>query len=153
MPIEIGRPAPSFSALGADGRRVSSADYLGKQTLVVFFYPKDGTSVCTKEACAFRDAYQDFVEAGAAVIGVSADSDDSHRSFAAGHRLPYTLLSDRDGALRKLFGVGKTLGLIPGRVTFVIDKAGTVRHVFSALLASDRHVVEALATVRNLAKS
>ena len=81
---------------------------------MLFFYPKDGTAVCTKEACSFRDAYEDFVQAGAVVIGVSSDSAESHQAFASGHRLPFVLLADADGSLRKAFGVPKTLGIMPG---------------------------------------
>ena len=92
---------------------------------MLFFYPKDGTAVCTKEACSFRDAYEDFVQAGAAVIGVSSDSTKSHQAFAGGHQLPFVLLSDADGSLHKAFGVPKTLGIMPGRVTYVIDKEGS----------------------------
>jgi peroxiredoxin Q/BCP len=148
--IRIGDQAPELTFTTHRGDELSLADFHGKQAVVVFFYPKDGTPVCTKEACSFRDAYEDFVQAGAAVIGVSSDSDDSHRLFASQHRLPYHLVSDERGRLRKAFGVPKTMGLLPGRVTYVIDKQGTVRHVFSSQLAADRHVQEALETVRKL---
>ena len=148
--IQPGDRAPNFTAPTQTGQSVSLTDYRDKQAVVLFFYPRDGTAVCTAEACAFRDAYEDFVQAGAAVIGVSSDSLESHRQFAAGHRLPFLLVSDADGALRKLFGVPKTLGLLPGRVTYVIDSAGIVRHVFSAQFTADRHVTEALQIVRSL---
>jgi peroxiredoxin Q/BCP len=131
---------------------VALSEFLGSKAVVLFFYPKDGTVVCTKEACSFRDAYEDFVQAGAVVIGVSSDSTENHRAFASGHRLPFILLADADGYLRKAFGVPKTLGIMPGRVTYVIDKEGIVRHVFSSQFAADRHVAEALAVVRRLAK-
>ena len=108
------------------------AEFRGNKTVVLFFYPKNGTAVCTKEACSFRDAYEDFFQAGAVVIGVSSDSLESHQAFASGHRLPFLLVADTDGRLRKAFGVRKTLGFLPGRVTYVIDKAGVVRHIFSA---------------------
>lgn len=150
--LQIGDRAPDFTAIAQDGRQVSLNDYLGKQTLVVFFYPKDGTSICTKEACGFRDAYEDFVGAGAAVIGVSSDSEKSHRHFAEKRQLPYTLLSDSDKSLRRAFRVPNTWGIFPGRVTYVIDKTGVVRHVFNAQFTADRHVQEALAIVRRLAE-
>ena len=118
--------------------------------MVLFFYPKDGSPVCTKEACAFRDAYEDFVEAGAVVIGVSGDSEAQHQAFASNHRLPFTLVSDADGSVRKAFGVPKSMGLLPGRVTYVIDSEGIVRHVFSSQFAADRHVKEALEVIRKL---
>ena len=151
--IEVGDRAPEFTLPAQAGDQVSLADYRGRQTVVLFFYPKDESPVCTKEACSFRDAYEDFVQAGAAVLGVSSDSAESHQAFASGHRLPFVLLSDADGALRKAFGVPKTLGFLPGRVTYVIDKEGIVRHVFSSQFSTDRHVAEALAVVRQLAQS
>lgn len=130
---------------------VRVCDLYGDRPVVLFFYPKDNSLVCTKEACAFRDAYEDFVAAGATVVGVSGDSEESHRAFAQQHRLPFLLATDADGALRRAFGVGKTLGLIPGRVTFVIDREGVVRHVFRGQFVADRHVREALEAVRKLA--
>lgn len=145
--IQVGDRAPEFSATTADGKTVRLADYLGKRAVVLFFYPKDGTPVCTQEACAFRDSYEQFVEAGAEVLGVSADSDESHREFSQQHRLSFPLISDADGKLRALFGVPKTLGLFPGRVTYVIDPEGIVRLVFSAQLASAEHVQRALSAV------
>ena len=142
--LQIGDRAPDFSATAHNGQRIALSDYRGQRGLVLFFYPKDGTSVCTKEACAFRDAYEKFAEAGADVVGVSSDTDEKHREFAAQHQLSFPLISDADGALRKAFDVRKTLGLIPGRVTYVIDKDGIIRHIYSALLASDEHVRQAL---------
>jgi peroxiredoxin Q/BCP len=148
----LNQPAPDFTRQAHNGQQVRLADYRGKSVVVLYFYPKDGTPVCTKEACAFRDAYEEFTKLGAVVIGVSDDSLDRHRTFAASRALPFLLLSDDDGALRKAYQVPKTLGLLPGRVTFVIDKAGIVRHVFSAMLLADRHVAEALAMVRELVR-
>ncbi len=113
---------------------------------------KDGTAVCTKEACSFRDAYE-VCPSRAEVIGVSSDSAKKHQAFASGHRLPFLLLSDAGGELRKAFGVPRTLGFLPGRVTYVIDKDGVVRHVFNSQFAADRHISEALAVVRQLAGS
>ena len=132
------------------GEQVLLEDYQGKHPVVVFFYPKDGTAVCTKEACSFRDAYEDFTQAGAVVIGISSDSEARHQSFAKKHGLPFLLVSDQDGAARRAFGVPKTAGVLPGRVTYVIDMEGVVRHIFSSQLAADRHVDEALEVVRNL---
>lgn len=149
--IQIGDRIPDISAVAQDGTRITLADYRGRQPVVVFFYPKDGTAICTKEACAFRDAFEDFVAAGAAVIGVSGDSEASHREFASAHRLPFHLLSDNDGALLKKFGVPKTLGVMPGRVTYVIDRDGIVRHIFNSQFSAGRHVEVALEIVRQLA--
>jgi peroxiredoxin Q/BCP len=145
--IEVGQRAPEFSLPDANGKPVSLADLSGKP-VVLYFYPKDDTPGCTKEACSFRDQYQDFQDAGAVVIGVSSDSSESHRKFAAKHRLPFTLLADRGGEVRKRYGVPATLGLLPGRVTFVIDARGVVRHVFNSQLDATRHVAEALGTLR-----
>ncbi len=128
--IGVGNVAPDFTLPSQAGRQVSLAEFRGSKAVVLFFYPKDGTAICTKEACSFRDAYEDFVQAGAVVMGVSSDPVDSHQAFASCHRLPFLLLSDADSSLRKAFGVPKTLGLLPGRVTYVIDKQGVVRHVF-----------------------
>jgi thioredoxin-dependent peroxiredoxin len=149
--IIVGDRAPEFTVQSHTGQEISLADYRGKNAVVLYFYPKDGTTICTKEACSFRDAYEDFVQAGAVVIGVSSDSAESHQSFAASHRLPFVLLTDEDGSLRKAFGVSKTLGIMPGRVTYVIDKDGVVRHIFNSQFAAERHVAEALNIVRELA--
>jgi peroxiredoxin Q/BCP len=150
--IHVGDRAPDFTLPSQTGAQVSLAEFRGNKAVVLFFYPKDGTVVCTKEACAFRDAYEDFVQAGAVVIGVSSDSAESHQTFASGHQLPFVLLADTDGSLRGSFGVPKTWGLMPGRVTYIIDKEGVVRHIFSSQFAADRHVSEALIIVRQLAR-
>ena len=135
MPIPaIGEPAPPFTATAHTGQSVSLADYEGKQVVVLYFYPRDGTSVCTTEACAFRDAYAEFTAAGAAVIGVSDNSIEQHRRFVDQRQLPFLLVSDDAGALRKAYGVPKLLGFLPGRTTFVIDKAGIVRLRFHVTL-------------------
>ena len=148
--LKIGDRAPDFTLPSQDGKPVSLADFRGKNAVVLFFYPKDESPICTKEACSFRDAYEDFVQAGATVIGVSSDSAESHQSFAEHHRLPFLLLADTDGSLRKSFGVPKTLGVMPGRVTYVIDKEGTVRLLFNSQLSAAEHVAEALKMVRQL---
>lgn len=142
---------PDVTLPGKDGD-VRLHDLLGK-TLVIYFYPKDETAGCTAEACSFRDSYEDFKAAGAEVIGISADSVASHDKFAAHHRLPFVLLSDPAAAARKAFGVGKTLGLLPGRATFVFDKQGVVRHVFESQLRFGKHVTEALDTVKRLERA
>src|SRR5580704_12074967 len=144
--LQVGDRAPDFSATTHDGKRLRLSDYPGKRGLVLFFYPKDGTPICTKEACAFRDSYAQFIEAGAEVIGVSGDSDERHRAFTQQHKLSFPLISDADGSLRKAFAVRKTMGLFPGRVTYVIDKEGIIRHIFSAQFASEEHVRQALTT-------
>jgi thioredoxin-dependent peroxiredoxin len=149
-PIQVGDRAPEFTVTASDGRRVSLAEFRGNHAVVVFFYPRDNTSVCTQEACAFRDAYEDFQQAGAVVIGVSSDSEETHRSFAASQRLPYLLVADVDGSLRRAFGVPNSLLILPGRVTYVIDRDGIVQHIFNALFQARQHMEEALRTVRAL---
>ena len=150
--ISVGDRTPDFSRTDQNGRAIQLADFRGERAVVLFFYPADESPVCTREACAFRDAFQDFVAAGAAVIGVSGDSLERHRQFADRHQLPFHLISDADGSLREAFGVPKSLGLLPGRVTYVIDMEGRVRHLFNAQLAAERHVQEALLTVRKIAE-
>lgn len=149
--IQVGQRAPDISGVAQGGERVALSDYLGQQAVVLYFYPQDGTAICTAQACAFRDAYEDFVQAGAVVIGVSSDSEKSHETFASSKRLPFLLLSDDSGALRQAFGVPKTLWLLPGRVTYVIDKQGIVRHIFNSPFSAGKHVTEALAIVKKLA--
>jgi peroxiredoxin Q/BCP len=145
--IGVGDVAPDFALPDQAGRTVRLGDYRGKQPVVLYFYPKDDTPGCTKEACSFRDHYEDFRGAGAEVIGVSSDTGESHARFVAKYRLPFVLVSDRDGAVRKRYGVKATLGLLPGRVTFVIDREGVVRHVFNSQLQATQHVAEAMAAL------
>jgi peroxiredoxin Q/BCP len=151
MPLQAGQPAPRFRREAHDGTQVTVADGALPKVLVLYFYPKDETPGCTVEACGFRDAYVDFVDAGATVVGVSGDSLASHRAFARNHDLPFLLISDADGSLRRAFGVGRTLGLLPGRVTFVIDREGVIRHVFDSQIRARRHVAEAMRVVKQLA--
>ena len=142
--VDVGSKAPNFTLRSQSGANVSLEDFLGRSPVVLFFYPKDDTPGCTKQACAFRDDYGQFGAVDAEVLGISSDSVGSHKSFAENNRLPFVLLSDEGGRVRQLYGVPKTLGLMPGRVTYVIDKKGVVRHVFSSQLAVSRHVEEAL---------
>lgn len=124
---------------------------MGEKPVILFFYPKDDAPGCTNEACAFRDNYEEFGKLDVQVIGISSDSVESHKRFAEKHDLPYLLLSDEDKKVRKLYGVLNTLGFFPGRVTYVIDSEGIVRHVFSSQLGVERHVEEAhkiLQTIR-----
>ena len=148
--LRIGDAAPDFTATTQYGSTIRLADYRGSRSLVVFFYPADDTPVCTKEACSFRDSYQAFRDAGAEVIGVSGDSAESHQRFAGKHQLSYPLISDKDGSLRKAFGVPKLLGFLPGRTTYVIDREGIVRLVLTAAFSSEGHKREALAAVNKL---
>ncbi len=139
--------------LQSDAGQVRVRDLVGAKVLVLYFYPKDETPGCTAQACAFRDAYQDFTDAGAEVIGVSADSQDTHDSFREHHRLPFKLMTDPGGKAAAAFGVKKSLGIMPGRVTFVIDQKGTIKHQFSSQLSIGKHIKEALAVVKGLQPS
>lgn len=149
--LRRGDPAPDFSLLAQDGRRWQLGDFRGRQTLIVFFYPRDHTPVCTREACGFRDATDDFRQLGAALIGVSADDVASHSAFAADLGLGFPLLSDADGAVRRAYGVTPLLGLLPARVTVVIDRAGMVYAVIRSQFSARQHVQQALEAARALA--
>jgi thioredoxin-dependent peroxiredoxin len=148
--IKVGDAAPEFDLTDSAGKRVRLSDFRGKRNVVLYFYPKDDTPGCTKEACSFRDSYQSFTDAGAEVIGVSSDDGASHQKFAEKFHLPFTLVSDTGGGVRKRYGVPATLGLLPGRVTFVIDRDGIVRHVFNSQLQATKHVDEALTVIKKL---
>ena len=146
--IKIGSKVPEFKLLDQSGKEFDSKDLVGKKKLVIYFYPKDETPGCTKEACYFRDQYDVFKQADAEIIGISGQSVDSHKEFAENHKLPFTLLSDNDNKVRKLFGV-KT-SPIPGRVTFVVDKTGTVVYVFDSLTQATKHVDEAMRILKDM---
>lgn len=149
--IRPGDKAPIFSLLSEQGEEVNLGDLIGHSPIVLYFYPKDNTAVCTKEACAFRDSFDEFRDIqDARVIGISSDSVESHKQFSRDYDLPFTLLSDPGGKVRKLYGVPKTLGLLPRRVTYVIDKEGIVRHIFSSQLNYQKHVEEALSALKSL---
>jgi peroxiredoxin Q/BCP len=146
--VRVGDVAPDFTLPDQTGTPVRLGDLLGGKTVVLYFYPKDQTPGCTVEARAFRDSYDAFTAAGAEVVGVSSDSVASHRRFARRHDLPFLLLSDRGSAVREEYGVERTLGVWPGRVTYVIDPAGVVRHIYSSQLRVIRHTREALEAAR-----
>jgi len=147
--VREGDAAPDFTSTSHTGETISLSALKGKW-VVLYFYPADDTPGCTAEACSFRDSYEAFTDAGAVVVGVSGNDTTSHTKFADKHRLPFSLLSDTDGALRASYGVKKSLGLLPGRVTFVIDPSGVVRKVFSSQLRATKHIDEALATIRSV---
>jgi len=144
--VSVGDPAPDFTLPSTDGT-TSLAEHRGKW-VVLYFYPADDTPGCTVEACAFRDAYEDFTDAGAVVIGASGQSVESHEAFKAKRNLPFTLVADEDGTLRSAFGVKKSLGVLDGRVTYVIDPQGVVRDVFSSQLRAKQHQARALDVIR-----
>lgn len=147
--LAAGDKAPPIALPDQDGNERRS-DQLEGKALVLFFYPKDDTPGCTMEACAFRDSYADLQAMGAEVWGVSGDDAASHQRFASRHNLPFPLLVDRGNGLRKAFGVPAVLGLLPGRVTYVIDGEGVIRHVFNNLLDGPAHRREAIDALRQL---
>jgi thioredoxin-dependent peroxiredoxin len=149
--IEAGSQVPEFSLPDQDGKIFSISSVIGKKNLVIYFYPKDDSPGCTKEACSFRDAFEVFNEADAMIIGISGQSVDSHKKFAEKYRLSFTLLSDEGDKVRKLFGVPVNfLGLLPGRVTYVADKSGKVVYIFNSQTQAEKHVEEALRVLKGL---
>jgi thioredoxin-dependent peroxiredoxin len=148
--VAVGMLAPDFTLPSQTGEPVRLHDLLQTHAVVLYFYPKDETPGCTAEACSFRDSYEVFKEAGAEVVGLSSDSVKSHQGFASHHQLPFTLLSDEGGKVRSLYGARSVLGLLPGRVTYVIDRSGVVRHVFSSQLNAQRHIQEALSALQSM---
>lgn len=153
MAINVGDEAPDFTLPNQDGKPVRLKDLLQKSAVVLYFYPKDDTRGCTIEACSFRDSYSDFKDAGAEVVGISSDSAKSHESFVAKHKLPFTLVADEDGKVRKAYGVPNSLVFIPGRVTYVIDRQGKVQNYFNSTLGFKKHAQEALETLKRLSAS
>ena len=145
--LRVGDHVPEFTATIQDGSTIRLAEYLDRRALVMFFYPRDGTPVCTKEACTFGEKYTRFLAAGTDVIGISGDSARCHQAFSTQHNLPFPLVSDTDGSLRKQFGFTPWPRLIPRRVTYVIDQQGIVRLAYSALFSADEHVRQALEIV------
>lgn len=150
MKINTGDVAPDFTLQSQTGENVTLSQFRGKKNMVLYFYPKDETPGCTREACTFRDSYELFTDLGAEVIGVSVDTVESHKKFAEHYNLPFTLLSDVENNVRRLYGATSTLGFIPGRVTFIIDKKGVVRHVFSSQLQPEKHIEEAREILKKL---
>ncbi len=150
MTVKVGDKAPDFTLPSQLGDNVTLSEYLGRKNVVLYFYPKDESPGCTREACSFRDNYQELASLGAEVLGISGQSVESHKSFATHHGLPFILLSDADNQVRKLYGVPSTMGVVPGRVTYIIDKQGVVRSIFSSQTQAERHVEEAKKALKQL---
>ncbi|MDR3689035.1 MAG: peroxiredoxin [Fimbriimonas sp.] len=146
--MKLNQLALDFSLLDQEGKTFRLLESLGSTGTVVFFYPKDDTAVCSAEVCAFRDEYRSFVDGGIVVVGISGDTIESHRAFASKTGLPYRILSDRDGKVRRAWGVPRTLGFIPGRVTYVLDSQGVVKSICSDPLRVEEHVKTALASLK-----
>jgi len=152
MELQVGEKAPEFELQRQDGGLFRLYDTLKENNVVLYFYPKDNTPGCTKQACEFRDQYEVFREHDAVVVGVSADTLDSHQKFEKQHRLPFILLSDKGNGVRRLFGVSRKFGIVPGRVTFIIDQTGTIQYVFNSLTRPLEHVEKALDVLKELNK-
>jgi peroxiredoxin Q/BCP len=150
MKLKVGDSAPDFSLPSNKGTEVSLSAFNGSKNVVLFFYPRDGSPGCTQQACSFQDSYEVFKKLGAEVVGISGDDIKSHENFAVENLLEYILLSDKGDTVRKLYGASGALGLMPGRVTFVIDKEGVIRHIFSSQLQPKKHIDEALKILREI---
>ena len=149
--IEVGSKVPLFELKDQNGELFKLETVLGKNNLVIYFYPKDDSPGCTKEACSFRDQFKVFADADAIIIGISAQSVESHLKFAKKHRLNYTLLSDTGNGVRKLFGVpANFFGLIPGRVTYVVNKEGKIMYLFNSQIQAEKHVNETLRILQKI---
>jgi peroxiredoxin Q/BCP len=148
--VKIGDKAPLFILPDKDGKDIVLDSFIGKKIIVLYFYPKDETAGCTAEACTFRDRYELFQKIGAEVIGISGDSLESHENFASKYKLPFILLSDEKNEVRKLYNVKSTFGFIPGRVTYIIDKKGIIRHIFVSQFNPKKHVDEALRIIEEI---
>ncbi len=151
MSISIGDSCPHFSLQNQNGETINIKDYIGSKNVIIYFYPKDNTAGCTKEACSFRDAMQDLNNLDCEVFGISADSVASHKSFANQFRLMFNLLSDVGNSVRKSFKVPANLfGLIPGRVTYIVNKEGKVIHIINSQMNPDKHIKETIEVVKGM---
>ena len=148
--MKVGDKAPDFTLFSQTGENVTLSQIIGKKNIVLYFYPKDESKGCTRQACEFRDKYEVFTDLGAEVIGLSSDDIKSHESFAKKYNLPFILLSDNENKVRKLYDVKSTFGVIPGRVTFVIDKKGIIKSIFSSQFNFKKHIDESLETLKQL---
>nr|WP_320131673.1 peroxiredoxin [uncultured Holophaga sp.] len=147
--LSTGQPAPLFEARDQSGQMVRLADYRGKQVVVLYFYPKDGTPGCTAEACSLRDGYAGLKAAGAEVLGVSADDAASHAAFAAQHGLPFRLLEDPERKIIEAYGVAMPTMARAKRWTFIIDRKGIIRDIVSKV-DPQTHDQQVLALLKEL---
>ena len=149
--LKVGDKAPDFSLQAQDGRTISLHDYAGSKNVVLYFYPKDFTMGCTAETKAFGDGYDELLGMGAEVLGVSSDTEESHGRFAQECGARFPLLADAGGRVRGLYAAKSSFGLIPGRVTFIIDKQGVIRHIFSSQIRPKQHISEAIEALKAIA--
>lgn len=151
--LEVGNKAPDFTLADQNGVPVKLSEKTAKGIVVLFFYPKDSSAGCTAEACAFRDSYEDFQDAGAEVIGVSNGSLEDKQKFIRKNRLPFTLLNDAEGSVERMYGIERGfLGITMGRITYVIDRNGVIQHKFESRINMGAHASEALEIVKALAQ-
>ena len=149
--IKVGDKIPDFVLKDQDNFDFNIDQFRGKQMMVIYFYPKDDTPGCTTEACSFRDQYEIFTDLNVKVIGISADDVASHKKFAEKYNLPFTLLADTDKKVQKLFGVPRSLlGMIPGRVTYIVNKEGEVVHIFNSMTNTEKHITESLSIIKKM---
>ncbi|GJQ12448.1 hypothetical protein GpartN1_g4304.t1 [Galdieria partita] len=141
--LQVGEKAPNFQLRDQDGNIIEIGEFIGKCSLVLFFYPKDKIYCCTRQVCFFRDSMSYFDEQNAKIFGISSDTVECHQSFAKKNHLSFPLLSDRGGNVRKLYGVPNTMFILPGRCTYIIDSNGIIRHIYSSQVKFANHVMEA----------
>lgn len=142
--VKIGNKAPDFELQRSDGGFFRLYELLKQKNVVLYFYPRDSSSDCTRQACEFRNHYDTFQDMNTEVVCISYDKADTHKRFERMYRLPFTLLSDCDGQIRNLYGVPRKFGIMPGRSTYVIDQKGEVQNVFNSLSKPAGHVQQVL---------
>lgn len=147
--LKVGTPAPAFEAQDQNGKTIRLADYAGKQNVVLYFYPKDDTPGCTKEACSLRDGHGAILATGTVVLGVSGDDVKSKKAFAEKYHLPFSILADPDKKILEAYGVKMPIIGLAKRVTFIIDKQGVIRHILTDVNtgAADKQVLDLLRTL------
>jgi thioredoxin-dependent peroxiredoxin len=147
--IKVGDFAPDFEGPTADGNILGLKDFAGKKNVVLYFYPKDDTPSCTKEACSFRDNLQPIRSLDTEIVGVSLDSVESHKKFISKYKLTFPLISDKEKHIARAYGVLKDTRTSTNRVTFLIDKSGKVAKIFPKVDVT-KHTDEVMAAIREL---
>ncbi len=147
--IEVGNTVPAFTLIDQNGNLFTVNDEIN-QPMVIYFYPKDDTPGCVKEACKFRDDFEKFTDLGSLVIGISSDNVASHKKFEEKYNLPFILLADTENKVRKLFGVPNSLIFLPGRVTYIVDKNGIVQYIFNSQFGAEKHIKNALKKLKEI---
>ena len=150
--LKIGDIAPDFDLLDSENKIFKLSENLNSNWLIIYFYPKDNTTVCTKQACFFKESYVKFKSKNASIIGISSDTTESHKDFIQKLNLPFKLLSDKDDKVRKLYGIKNTMGLIPGRVTLVINSERIIKYIFSSQLDAEAHIKNTIEYIESTEK-